>query len=375
MHWFATIFLLVYSLFHALLYWGLRRLLPSGWKWSLGIITWLGLMQAAPIIHRVLENYGYDSQAKLVAQAGYIWMGFVILALVTLGLLHLLRAPAKLFFKNRKASAPMVPGRRRAIITLAAAPALAAYGLWESSRVRISRVALSTPKLPQHIKQLKIALISDVHLGLMTDPEWLDEVLAGIEREKPDLVVSAGDLLDGRMPGMTDLAARLGRVSAPMGKYAVLGNHEYYVGLGRSLDCHQKAGFQLLRGQALTVGGCLNIAGVDDTRQPYGQADAAILDSLPGDLFTLFLRHRPLVPAETLGLFDLQLSGHTHGGQISPFGLLVRLQFPYLAGGYHLDKGSGIYVSRGTGTWGPPMRVAAPPEITLVELTRQTAIT
>ncbi len=182
------------------------------------------------------------------------------------------------------------------------------------------------------------------------------------------MVISAGDLLDGRMPGMTELSARLNELPAPMGKFAVIGNHEYYVGLDRALACHRSAGFKLLREEGLSVGGCINLAGVDDDRQPSGAAEAALLRKLPQELFTIFIRHRPLVPEETLGLFDLQLSGHTHGGQITPFGFLVRLQFPYVAEAYRLEKDSSIYVSRGTGTWGPPMRVAAPSEITIIEL-------
>jgi predicted MPP superfamily phosphohydrolase len=372
-HWFIIIFMLVYSGLHALLYLGIRKAFPSGKGWSLGIIAWLILMQLAPIIYRTMEHFGLSQAAAAAARVAYIWMGLVILALLFLGALDLVGLVRKIIPRRKPKPRCVDQSRRKAIATLAAAPALAAYACWESSRVQLRKVVIPTAKLPTGVNKIKIALISDLHLSLMTGSGWLDEVLHGIQKESPDLIISAGDMLDGRMPGMMDLAARLGELTAPLGKYAVLGNHEYYVGMDRSLACHDSAGFELLRGRGITVEGALNIAGVDDARRDFGLAEAAMLKNLPRDLYTVFLRHRPIVNQDAMGLFDLQLSGHTHGGQISPFGLLVRLQFDYLAGGYNLDKGSRIYVSRGTGTWGPPMRLAAPPEVSLVELVPPTS--
>ena len=368
MIWFVLAFLAIYTGFHILFYRGVRKALPKGRGWSVSLIAWLGLMQLTPIIYRIFEHQGLVGLATAIALVGYVWMGLVILALVVLGVLNLASPALKLIRRKRRVHQPLNPGRRRAIATLVTVPVLAAYGIWESSQVQTRRLIISTPKPLPPAGRLKIALISDLHLSVMTDGRWLDGVLNRVAQEAPDMVISAGDLLDGRMPGMTELSARLNELPAPMGKYAVIGNHEYYVGLDRALECHQSAGFKLLRDEGLSVGGYVNVAGVDDARQPAGTAEAAMLRKLPQDLFTVFVRHRPLVQDETLGLFDLQLSGHTHGGQITPFGLLVRLQFPYLAGAYELDKGSRIYVSRGTGTWGPPMRIAAPPEITIVEL-------
>lgn len=368
MIWFVLAFMTVYTGFHILFYRGVRAALPRGPWWRISLIAWMGLMQLTPLIYRFFEHQGLLSLASATALLGYFWMGLVILALIVLGIIHLSSLALKLIRRKKRVAAPVNLARRRAVATLVAAPVLAGYGVWESRQVQTRRLIIATPKLPPNLGLLKIALISDLHLSVMTDIPWLDSVLGRISKEAPDIVISAGDFLDGRMPGMTALSARLNEIPAPLGKYAVIGNHEYYVGLDHALDCHQSAGFKLLRGEGLSVEGCVNLAGSDDARQPAGPAEAAMLSKLPQDLFTIFVRHRPLVPDETLGLFDLQLSGHTHGGQITPFGMLVRLQFPYLAGGYQLEKGSRIYVNRGTGTWGPPMRVASPPEVTIIEL-------
>jgi uncharacterized protein len=128
----------------------------------------------------------------------------------------------------------------------------------------------------------------------------------------------------------------------------------------------------MLRGEGVTIHGMVNIAGVDDPAGKYFQikkvSEKAVLSSLPGDLFTVLLKHPPVVDKEAMGLFDLQLSGHTHKGQIYPFRYLTRLAFP-LYTGYHKLPGNGhLYVSRGSGTWGPPIRFLAPPEVTIIEL-------
>lgn len=165
----------------------------------------------------------------------------------------------------------------------------------------------------------------------------------------------------------------LSEVQTKYGKFGVTGNHEFYAGLPQALGCSEKAGLRMLRGEALSVEGLINIAGVDDPAGRYfGQSEAVqesdLLSSLSSDRFTLFLKHRPVISKESLGLFDLQLSGHTHKGQIFPFSLLTGLYYPVDSGLAVLAKGSHLYVSRGAGTWGPPIRFLSPPEVTVIDL-------
>jgi len=157
------------------------------------------------------------------------------------------------------------------------------------------------------------------------------------------------------------------------GKFAITGNHEFYAGIDQALEFTEKAGFTLLRGQGQTIGGLINIAGVDDIQARayggfHGVSEQQLLSGFSNNLFTLFLKHRPLVNKEGIGLFDLQLSGHVHKGQIFPFSILTWLYYPTQAGFAALSERSGLYVSRGSGTWGPPIRFLSPPEVTLIEL-------
>jgi hypothetical protein len=181
--------------------------------------------------------------------------------------------------------------------------------------------------------------------------------------------------VDGELDGVAGLAEILRGIPAPRGKFAVLGNHEYYAGIDRAIAFTRESGFTLLRDESVTIGDAVRIAGVDDPAgarfaRTGGTSEAALLGNRPDGRFTVLLKHRPQLDPATGGKFDLQLSGHTHHGQIFPFRLLTRLIYPLLAGDHPAPGGGILHVSRGTGTWGPPMRFLAPPEITVVDIAR-----
>jgi predicted MPP superfamily phosphohydrolase len=157
------------------------------------------------------------------------------------------------------------------------------------------------------------------------------------------------------------------------GSFAVPGNHEYYVGIAQANAFTERAGFTLLPGRTREIAAMITIAGVDDPAAArFGpvkqEKEAALLAPLSHQRFILFLKHRPVVDPTSVGLYDLQLSGHVHKGQIFPFNLLTYLNFPVRAGLTRLAADSSLYVSRGTGTWGPPIRFLAPPEVTVIDL-------
>jgi hypothetical protein len=202
----------------------------------------------------------------------------------------------------------------------------------------------------------------------------LTRIVEAVKQAKPDIFVSTGDLVDGELDGLNSLSNLLHEVKAPYGKFGITGNHEYYAGITKAIEFTERSGFRLLRDESVTIPGLINIAGVDDpagraySSQVQGISERALLSKLPREQFTLFLKHRPVVENDVTGLFDLQLSGHVHKGQIFPFRLVTRLFFSWIDGLYHLPGNLLLYVSRGSGTWGPPMRFLAPPEVTVIEL-------
>ena len=329
-------------------------------------------MVIAPILVRILERAKMDRPARLVAYLGYLWMGFFFLFLsasLTLDLVRgVLAALGWLWQRD------LVPSELQ-LLSLSISCALAAslYGLFEARSIRVERVTLRSPKLPKDAGRVRIVQISDVHLGIMVGRVGLKRILDTVAALNPDLLLCTGDLVDGQMDGLSGRDRELSEIKPPLGKFAVLGNHEVFAGLAPSVSFTQRSGFRLLRGEAVTIPGGLTLAGVDDPALQSGKgegeaAEQALLSALPGDRFTILLKHRPKVEPASRGLFDLQLSGHVHKGQIFPFNLITHLVYPVKMGLSGKGTDSLLYVSRGSGTWGPPIRVLAPPEVTVIDL-------
>jgi uncharacterized protein len=327
-------------------------------------------MVAAPILVRILERHGMETPAQVTAHVGYIWMGFFFLFLsasVALDLARWILALAGWLMRQHL----WLSEQQLILSAIAIAVAASLYGMTEARRLLVERVTLRSPKIPASVGKVRVVQLSDVHLGLMVGRPRLEVILKQVAALKPDLVVCTGDLVDGQMDGLKGLAPDLAALQAPLGKYAVLGNHEVLAGLSPSEKFTRESGFHLLRGESVAVTAYLTLAGVDDPMLLRGQKaspDAMLLKNLPRDRYTIFLKHRPSLDRDALGLFDLQLSGHVHKGQIFPFNLLTHLVYPLPMGLSRHDNGSNVYVSRGTGTWGPPIRVLAPPEITVIDL-------
>ena len=374
---FLLSFFLIYGSMHAYALLKARSALALGPGMTLAILLLLGILLCAPIITQQLSRHGYEGASRIVAHAGYLWMGYLFF-LTCLNLsADLLRLP--LWAMGRGGIAPnaasVLAGRPAFLCIAGLAVALSAYAIVEASRIEIVRVRIVTDRLPASVPSLRIAQITDLHLGLIHRNGKAREVAAIVALEHPDLFVSTGDLVDGQLDGVSALAEILRRIPAPRGKFAVLGNHEYYAGIDRAIAFTRKAGFTLLRDESVTIDDAVRLAGVDDPAgarfgRSGGTSDAAVLGNRPNGRFTVLLKHRPQLDPATGGKFDLQLSGHTHHGQIFPFRLLTRLVFPLLAGDHPVPGGGILHVSRGTGTWGPPMRFLAPPEITIVDIVR-----
>jgi predicted MPP superfamily phosphohydrolase len=332
-------------------------------------------MVFAPVLVRVLERQGLEASARFAAYTGYLWMGFLFLffsASLAIDLYHGLLHGAG-FLSHRDFSSLFLSNRTALFLPLAWGMATAFYGYFEARDIRTERVVINTPKIPQVVGKLTIVQISDVHLGLIVRQERLKRIIAEIKGASPDILVSTGDLVDGQINRMTGQAELLEDIRPRFGKFAVTGNHEIYAGLDQAVAFTERAGFKVLRNEGATAGGLINIVGVDDptiervTRsRPVPEKD--LLSKAPSTGFTLLLKHRPAVDPESLGLFDLQLSGHVHKGQLFPFNLVTRLFYPVRMGYSLYPQGSSLYVSRGTGTWGPPIRFLAPPEVTVIEL-------
>jgi predicted MPP superfamily phosphohydrolase len=267
----------------------------------------------------------------------------------------------------------MFSARQILFLPLILAVAIYAYGWFEARNISVESLIIKTDKICPDAGRLRLVQISDVHIGLMIGPDSISRMLRVVRDAKPDLLVSTGDLVDGQINSIHKVLPLLQEINPRLGKYAVTGNHEFYAGISAAQEFTQKAGFVMLRGEGVTVDKLINIVGIDDPAgRPAGQYRAAmeskLLENLPVQHFTILLKHQPVVDGNSLDRFDLQLSGHTHKGQIFPFSLITRLYFPLHTGSFRLSDLSRLHVSRGTGTWGPPIRFLAPPEVTIIDL-------
>jgi len=374
-HIFFIVFFGLYTLLHLYGLTKLKRALEPG-PWPLaGLTLFMIMMVLAPLLVRLLEKNAWPTLARILAHIGYVWMGLLFLFVSCALVLDFYRV-LMLIIQGavRVDLSRLMPSPRLIFfVPLILALTVAIFGFFQALNIRTERITIQTAKIPRDIGRVRIVQISDVHLGLIVRQNRLAKILDCVNAAHPDLLVSTGDLVDGQLNELTGLAERIRQVRTPLGKYAVTGNHEYYAGIGTALKFTQEAGFTVLRGKGLTVPGVLNLAGVDDpagNRFGTGRkvSEKTLLTDLPRSVFTVLLKHRPLPDEESTGLFDLQLSGHTHKGQIFPFTVLIDLMYPKSAGLLELGAGARLYVSRGSGTWGPPIRFLSAPEVTVIDL-------
>jgi len=310
----------------------------------------------------------------------YTWMGLAFFTLALLGVGELIKLGARLI---GRASAFDVQPRRQLAHWIATAAAGGSAGLstWSARNatlgaVETKRVRIALARLPQSLSGYRIAQITDLHVGPTIGRAYVEEIVERVNALQPNLVAVTGDLVDGPVEQLGPLVEPIAQLKAPDGAFFVTGNHEYFVpGLERWLHFLKERGLRVLRNERVPIRGSegFDLAGIDDlTAKSYGRGHGADLPrALAGRdaaRAIVLLAHQPRQVKDAVALgVDLQLSGHTHGGQIFPFTLLVRLFEPYLAGLFKLGQ-TQLYVSRGTGYWGPPMRLGAPAEITLIEL-------
>ncbi|MFG2228421.1 metallophosphoesterase [Streptomyces sp. NPDC048723] len=255
----------------------------------------------------------------------------------------------------------------------AAAVALATVGAGTYGVLRgpsVKRVRVPLAKLPRAAHGFRIAVVSDVHLGPVLGRAHTQRIVDTVNRTQPDLIAIVGDLVDGSVPDLGSAAEPLRRLAARHGSYFVTGNHEYFSGAQQWIDHVRELGLNPLENARRELP-YFDLAGVNDVqgeREDKGPDFGAALGDRDRSRAAVLLAHQPVVIHDAVrhGV-DLQLSGHTHGGQLWPGNYLAELANPTVAG---LERygDTQLYVSRGAGAWGPPVRVGAPSDITVVEL-------
>jgi len=264
-----------------------------------------------------------------------------------------------------------------AVVVVALGLAATLVGAFNARRLaRVRRVDVPIAGLPSALQGFVIAQISDIHVGPTIKHGYVEHIVQAVNALQPDLIAVTGDVVDGPVAQLSAHTQPLGRLTARHGTYLVTGNHEYYSGVNSWVTEFRRLGLHVLMNEHVVLRHAdaqLVVAGVTDYSagafDPAQASDPAkAVAGAPIGIVSVLLAHQPRsASAAARAGYALQLSGHTHGGQFFPWNLFVRFQQPFVAGLHRVEK-MWVYISRGTGYWGPPKRLGAPSEITLLRL-------
>jgi predicted MPP superfamily phosphohydrolase len=338
--------------------------------------------------HKVKNYFKYFLFVNYVGIVGYIYARYnpnisdtvYFLLSLPIGVIFLLFCTAIVYDISRIAlnKSPMTHERRNFFkrfldfTALGMATGLSARAIYEAKHIEVEKVDIKIKGLKQ---PYKIVQLSDIHIGGLIDQKFMRDLVNRVNTLNPDIVVITGDLVDIKIEYAKPALDELKNLKNNYGCYFIVGNHEYFHGIEHIIDAVKERGITVLENSSSFIGddqNGFNLCGVYDlmgNRVEHHQPDLnKALEYIDLNRPVVLLAHQPRFINEVDSRVDLVLSGHTHGGQIYPFRLLVKLQQPYIAGLYKHNDTTQIYVNKGTGFWGPPMRLGASSEITLLKL-------
>jgi len=392
---FFVIFFVISALLACYITWRLFGKASFRRRWKIAIAVGIVATIFAPVLTIVLRRSGFDNPGlHLLTWAGNLGVGFlsfvfsyvVIRDLVWLPVaaVKIIKARVAEPVRRRAKTRPIEnPSRRGFLVNsmnygiLTAAALSTGYGVAEAKQTpQVKRVPIPIDNLPPELEGFRIVQITDIHVNPTFRRASVEEIVTVVNTLDADIVALTGDLVDGSVDQLGYDVAPLAQIHSVSGNFFVTGNHEYYSGVIEWIQEVKRLGYTVLLNEHLVIArgqAKLLLAGVTDYRGgnflPSHRSDPqkAMNGAPPADV-KILLAHQPknIFAADRAG-YDLQISGHTHGGQFFPWNLLVGFTQPYVYG-LHTHQNTQIYVSRGTGYWGPPVRVGSPSEITLIKL-------
>jgi len=324
---------------------------------------------------KILARYEFNSFSYFLSFFSSTWMGFTFFFCIFAGGSDLLRYLLKKFPLQGGTLTQNSRCFRRTLVAVISGLALVVGGcaLREAYNIRVTRLDLPLRGLPAEMEGLTVLQVADVHYGMLIENGRLSKIVSLINELEPDIVVITGDLVDESVSHMERMADPLSKLKSRLGVFAVTGNHDYYAGVDRVVAIMRGAGIRVLRNEVTVLPGGLQLLGIDD---PTGarRVGASVPDfnrlvsMLDPRKPSIFLHHQPhnFERMARAGV-GLQLSGHTHGSQVLPLRPISHVLFDHLRGLYR-EGDSYMYVSRGIGTGGPPMRLGSPPELVYIRL-------
>jgi predicted MPP superfamily phosphohydrolase len=387
---FLTVVLVILGGMHGYLWLRLIRDpgLPDTWR---RLATALLVLLALSVpLGMFAVRLGSGWVARVLPAAAFAWLGIAFVLFCVVAAMDLARLSVELAavfgdWLRRTPEPPADPSRRLFVARTVAGGAVTAAGgatAWAlrsaTGPAEIHEVPVRLERLPPALSGLVLAQISDLHVGPSLRERTVRRVVEQTNALRPDVIAITGDLVDGSVPELRSAVSELARLRARHGVFFVTGNHDYYSGADEWVAELRRLGIRVLRNERVQIGdrgASIDLAGVEDWSASRGAHGLTLERALAGrdpDRSLVLLAHQPRGVGDAVRAgVELQLSGHTHGGQIVPFNLLVAAAYPYVKGLHtHVegDRRGQIFVSKGTGFWGPPMRLGVPPEIAKIVL-------
>jgi predicted MPP superfamily phosphohydrolase len=383
------IVLAVYSI--GISYLGWRLISPFKLQSPYKALAWTGLilMFMIPFSTFILIRFA-EKASDALSWIGYISLGvisFLFVGIFIRDILYLFGFIVQKIYTLVFSSPEIVDTSKREFLlqstnlaVLGIAGTLTAYGVYEARRKpAIVNLDIPIKNLPADFNGFKIVQITDIHAGLTVKRGWIETIADEVRQLSPDLIAFTGDMADGSVSHLQQDVAPLGELTAPYGKFFVTGNHEYYSGVEQWVNHAREMGYDVLMNEHRIIsknGSSVVLAGITDYSGggffPSHKSDPKkAFEGAPSDSTKILMAHQPRSLYQTDGLdLDLVLMGHTHGGQFFPWNLVATIGQPFIKGLHVWGEKTWAYVSKGTGYWGPPVRVGARSEITVLTLRR-----
>lgn len=352
---FISLILLIYFFMHYYIYIRITNNLYLSNNTRNILKIFLFIFGISFFIAEILSKRLSSIYVKPVAYCGFIWIGIISISISVFFLFDLIC----LFLKSNKFK---YYGTMASIFLIFI---LSSFSFLNGTCLpKTKTITVKLDKLQKNLSNFSIVQISDVHLHLLRTPKWFNAVIEKVNSLNPDIVVITGDLIDADLCKMNSFCEILKKIRSKYGVYAVTGNHEYYSGVENFNSIAEISNIKLLRNEFVVIENNIQIAGIDD--KAFINSEIALkqaLKDIEQSKPIILLSHQPDIfdKSKSYGV-DLQLSGHTHLGQIPPMDILVMLYFKYPYGLYKSGN-SFLYTTSGTGTWGPPMRLTSKSEI------------
>jgi predicted MPP superfamily phosphohydrolase len=362
---FFAVALSVLFLSHYFIYYSILHFFGVTGRGSKALLTAiLFLLPASFIASSILARWTENRISTVLYFSSALWLGIA----VTLMMFFLL-AWASWGVAKLSALRPNPAAFGYAVVALACL--YTAYGVWNAYHPRTNHISVRIRNLPPDWRGKKVVQLSDVHLGRVLGAGFLQELVERINAENPSVVFITGDLFDGIDGRLDDLVGPLNATRAPLGIYYVTGNHETYLGVDRAYAALKKTKVRILADEMVVING-LQIVGISYPERGFSKELVEVVRKIPNfnpRMPSILLYHSPteIEQAKALGI-SLQLSGHTHKGQIFPIQFISRLIYKKYYNGLHVEGNYTIYTSSGAGTWGPTMRTGNHPEIAVIHL-------